>query len=51
MLLDHGPSRTVDLIQHFFEQTNLEIPSDIAMETIVSKAPDDPEPRPRMSTV
>ena len=50
MLLDHGPSRTVDFIQHFFEQADLEIP-DIAMETIVSKAPDDPEPRPRMSTV
>ena len=43
MLLDHGPSRTVNFIEHFFEQADLEIP---AMDTI-----DDPEPRPRMSTV
>lgn len=43
MLLDHGPSRTVDFIQHFWEQA--EMPYDASQET------DNPEPRPRMSTV
>ena len=49
MLLDHGPSRTVSFIQHFFEQADL--PSEVALETITSQILDGPEPRPRMSTV
>ena len=51
MLLDHGPSRTVNFVQNFSEQAEIEIPSKVAMETIVSQKLDNPELRPRMSTV
>ena len=35
MVLDHGPSRTVDFINHFYDQTGDNTTSqDVAMETV-----------------
>ena len=50
MLLDHGPSRTVDFINHFYDQAgdnvtdSIETPgSDVAMETKPSNIEDTAE--------
>ena len=56
MLLDHGPSRTVDFINHFYDQAgdsemdSTVTPSgDVAMETITSTTEDN-VPRNRVVT-